>query len=469
MPERPLQTTAARIELRGLLGLAGPLAVTQAGLALMGLIDTAVVGRLGAGPLGAVGLANGLFFAVAVVGIGIMNGLDPLFSQALGAGDERRAGELLWQGAWLAVAVSAVLAVPLWFSPLILAPMHISPAIAADARAFLFLRLPGLLPILLFTALRGSLQARHVTRPLIVSTVVGNVCNLGLDVVLVFGGGVLPLWTGPLRRLPALGVAGAGLATTLCSVLQLLVLVEGLRSEQRKRAREAAPVARPRRAPHAADLRVALRVGMPVGLQMGAEVGVFALVGLLAGRLGAEALAAHQIALSLASFTFCFALGIGQAGSVRVGWAVGAGDRAAARLAGLCAFACGVGFMSLAALAFWLFPAALAGLLTDQTSVVRASVPLLAVAAVFQISDGIQGVGAGVLRGAGDTRFPFWANLFGHYIVGLPIAVGLGFLLGRGILGLWWGLCAGLSTVAASLFIRFWRLSLREIVPLEQR
>lgn len=219
--------------------------------------------------------------------------------------------------------------------------------------------------------------------------------------------------------------------------------------------------------PRLADLRKALSVGIPVGLQMGAEVGVFSLVGLLAGRLGAQALAAHQIALSLASFTFCAALGVGQAGSVRVGWAVGARDTPAARRAGLSAFAGGAAIMSVSALCFWLIPAQLARLLSDQQEVIAAAVPLLAVCAFFQLSDGIQGVGAGVLRGAGDTRFAFLANVVGHYAIGLPVAIALGLWLGMGVIGLWWGLCAGLTAVAVALLTRFLRLSSREIVPLE--
>jgi MATE family multidrug resistance protein len=449
-------------ELRGLLKLAAPVAATQAGFALMGLVDTAVVGRLGARQLGAVGLANGLFFAVAVVGLGIMMGLDPLLSQALGARDERRAGELLWQGVWLALGVTVVLAVPILLSPLLLRPLRVPEAIEGDARAFLLSRAPGLLPMLLFAGLRACLQAHGITRPLVVATVLANVANLLLDLLLVFGGGSLPPWSGPLRAVPPLGAAGAGLATTLCSVVQVLVLAAAVRKLPGHRLH-------PRRAPHAADLCVALGVGLPVGLQMGAEVGVFALVGLLAARLGAEALAAHQVAISLASFTFCFAVGIGQAGSVRVGWAVGARNTPAARLCGLCAFAVGAGFMSVSALCFWLFPRQLAALFSGGEEVARASVPLLAVAAVFQISDGVQGVGAGVLRGAGDTRFAFAANLFGHYLIGLPLAVVLAFVFGLGVFGLWWGLCAGLSAVAVCLFARFWRLSRRELRPLEAR
>jgi MATE family multidrug resistance protein len=208
-------------------------------------------------------------------------------------------------------------------------------------------------------------------------------------------------------------------------------------------------------------------VGIPVGLQMGAEVGIFALVGLLAGRLGARALAAHQVAISLASFTFCAAVGVGMAGSVHVGRAVGARDTPAARRSGLVAFGAGVMVMSVAALAFWLAPEYLARLLSDQPEVISASVPLLAVCAVFQLSDGVQGVGAGVLRGAGDTRFAFAANVVGHYAVGLPVAVMLGLYLQRGVIGLWWGLCAGLTAVALALFTRFLRLSAKEIVPLE--
>ena len=431
-------------ELRKLLRLALPIAFTQAGYALMGLIDTAVVGRLGAAALGAIGLANGLYFGVAVVGLGLMMGLDPLFAQALGAGDEKRARALIWQGLWLSVAVTLALALPIAALPYLLEPAGIEPVVAHEARLFLWLRLPGLWPLLAFAGLRAYLQAAGRLRALVIATVVANLANLGLDIVFVFG----------RFGLPALGAPGAGLATSICAFLQLGIVAL---------VAHGGPPTRPR----TADLRKALSVGIPVGLQMGAEVGVFALVGLLAGRLGARALAAHQIAISLASFTFCAAVGVGQAGSVRVGWAVGARDTPAARRAGLIAFGGGAGIMSVSALLFWLVPGPLARLLTNQQDIIAASVPLLAVCAFFQLSDGIQGVGAGILRGAGDTRFPFLANLVGHYAIGLPVAIALGLWLGMGVIGLWWGLCAGLTAVAIALLTRFLRLSSREIVPLE--
>jgi MATE family multidrug resistance protein len=294
----------------------------------------------------------------------------------------------------------------------------------------------------------------------VISVVAANVANLVLDLLLVFGGGALPAWTGPLRAVPPLGAAGAAIASTLVTCVQT-----GLLARATSRAPAPGP---PARRPDARDLRRALTVGAPVGLHMGAEVGIFALVGFLAGRLGPAEIAAHQIAIAYASLSFCVALGIGNAGGVRVGWAVGARDRAAARRAGLVAIAAGAAFMSLSGLAFLLWPGALARLSTDDPAVLATATPLLVVAAVFQVSDGVQGVGAGVLRGAADTRFTFAANMVGHWAVGLPIALGLGIAAGLGVVGLWWGLCAGLSLVAAALLWRFLRISSREIAPAER-
>jgi MATE family multidrug resistance protein len=210
----------------------------------------------------------------------------------------------------------------------------------------------------------------------------------------------------------------------------------------------------------------ALRVGVPVGLQLAAEVGIFALVGLVAGNFGELALAAHQVVLALASFTFTFAVGVGSAGSVRVGRAIGALDKRATRVAGLTAFAGGALIMSVFAIVFVTMPARVAGLISNAPDVIAASVPVILIAAVFQIFDGIQAVGAGVLRGAADTRFAFVANLIGHWAVGLPIAWFLGFHLRGGIVGLWWGLCAGLIAVAVLLLTRFAMLSSRPIRPI---
>ncbi len=447
-------------ELKSLVRLAVPLALAQVGMVLMGFVDVAVVGRLGPVPLAAVGLGNGLFFAVSVFGIGAMMGLDPLVSQALGAGQPQRARAVLWQGVWLAVFASAVLAVPIVAAALLLESVGVVPEVARDARTYALVRLPALVPMLLFSAQKAYLQANRVTRPLVISIVVANIANLGLDWFLVLG--VEGLF-------PPLGAAGVALATVTCTVLQVSILGVGIRLMRVPAAPGGGTAAAVPKRPEPAKMLRALRVGMPVGLQMGAEVGVFALAGLLAARMGAELAAAHQVALSLASLSFCAAVGVGSAGSVMVGHAVGAGSHLDARRAGKAAVQAGTMVMSVGALAFLLVPGPLVRMLTDVPEVIRIAVPLLAVAAAFQLSDGLQAVGAGILRGAGDTRFAFVANLLGHWLIGLPVALLCAEVLGLGIVGIWWGLAAGLTVVAAALMLRFFRLTSRPMARLEHR
>jgi len=425
----------------------------------MSVVDTGVVGRLGARDLAAVGLGNTLFFAFAVMGIGAVLGLDPMVSQAVGAGDRARARRLLWQGIWLAVIVSAVLVVPMGITALVVRRLDIDPYVTSRANAFLLIRAAGLVPLLVFTVSRAYLQALGTTRPMVVAMLVGNVFNFVADLLFVFGGEELPALAGPLRLVPPLGVAGAAISTVLGTWLQLAIVARAVR----RAPIDGAP--KHLRAFDRAMFLRAARLGLPVALQTGAEVGIFSLVGVLAGELGSDSLAAHQVVLTLASCTFTFTLGIGAAASVRVGQAVGARDRVAARRAGFVAFAAGGAFMACCGIVFAIVPAPFVRLLTDRADVVAAAMPLTLVAAVFQLSDGIQVVGGAVLRGAGDTRFAFVANLLGHWLVGFPVAWTLGFAMHRGVVGLWWGLCAGLTTVAIFLMARFARMSTREIAP----
>lgn len=445
-----------------MLRLAAPLAAGHAGMQLMSVVDTAVVGRLGATALGAVGLGSACFFAVWVFGMGLVMGIDPLVSQAVGAGDEVRARRILWQGVWMALIAGLGLCALTALTPQLLGRIIADRAVVGLASVYLLIRLVGFIPMLLFTVVRSYLQARGVTRPIVVSIIIANIFNLAADLLLVFGGQGLPPWAGPLRLVPAMGVAGAAWATVLSTFLQLIILGGAVRMIR-------IPGGVPRVwMPIRSDLWKGFRVGLPVGLQFGAEVGIFVLVGVMAGRLGRLDLAAHQVAITLASFTFTLAVGVSSAGSVRVGRAIGALDQGGTRRAGIVAFATGAGIMFLGALAFWIFPRQLAALMSNKPDVLAAAIPLILVAAVFQISDGTQSVGAGVLRGAADTRFAFLANLVGHWLIGLPVALLLGFYLRQGIVGLWWGLCAGLTAVAALLFVRFLRLSSRPITPLAE-
>ena len=456
----PPATPPLRGELSALARLALPLAAAQAGQALMGVVDTAVVGRAGAVQIAGVGLGNALFFSLAVLGMGVMMGLDPLIAQAFGSDEPARARRLAWQGVFLALHASAWLAAPMLLLPWLLQPLGVAPDVAHEAARFILWRLPGLPFLLLYVGGRAYLQAAGLTRPMVVATVLANLVNVPLDVLLVFGGATLPAWAGPLRLVPAMGGAGAAVSNSLCLVLQGAILAAAILRVP------AAPLSAAARRQDRAELWRAARVGLPTGLHMVAEVGFFSLAGFLAARLGAVAMASHQLALSIASLSFTVALGIGNAGSVRVGLFVGARDRLAARHAGLTAFGAAAGFMAACGLGFLLFPGAIARLMTDDPAVAAAATPLFRVAALFQIADGVQACGAGVLRGAGETRFTFLANLLGHWLLGLPSILLLGFGLGLGVLGLWWGFVVGLFAVAAAVLWRFLRVSSREMAPL---
>jgi len=438
-----------RAELRELFRLAMPLAAAQAGTQLMGLVDVAVLGRLGADELAGSGLASAVFFAISIFGMGMMLGLDPLVAQAVGAGDHLRARRVLWQGIWLSLIVAAALTVLLLLGALAIPLIGAAPEIAGHARAFLLVRTPSLLPFLMFFVIRSYLQAHHVTRPMVIAMTVANIFNFSLDLVFVFG---IRGW------IPAMGVAGAALSTVICTFIELGIVAAA--------ARKMKPPGTVDHRPDRTAILQAAKVGMPIALHMGAEVGVFALVALLAGRLGTVQLAAHQLVINIASFSFTAAVGVATAGSVRVGNAIGARDSERTRTAGHAAFIGGILVMGVSAALFALAPGAVARLFTNQPSIIAASIPLMMVAAVFQLSDGVQAVGAGVLRGAGDTRFTFWANLLGHWAIGLPLALWLGFSRGLGIVGLWWGLCVGLTVVAVLLFIRFERRSRAPIEPI---
>ncbi|HYG66389.1 MAG TPA: MATE family efflux transporter, partial [Anaeromyxobacteraceae bacterium] len=213
-----------RQELSALTRLAIPLAIAQGGQALMGVVDAAVVGRVSAVALAGVGLGNALQLGVSILGTGVMMGFDPLFAQAVGAGDRGGARRLLWQGVWLSAALAVVLALPLLVVPFVLEPLGIEPAVAAEASDYVLWRIPGLGFLFLYGVARGYLQASNVTRPIVIATVVANLANVPLDLLFVFGGAGLPAWTGPLRFVPAMDAAGAAVATSLCTLLQAALL-----------------------------------------------------------------------------------------------------------------------------------------------------------------------------------------------------------------------------------------------------
>lgn len=436
--------------------LTAPLAFTNVGTMLLGIVDTAVVGRLGETALAAVGLGSSVFFTVSVVGWGWMLALDPLIAQAIGAREGARAQHVFLQGLWVALFGAIPVGLAIVGAGALLETMGIEPVIAEQTRPYLYARLPAVLPWLALAASRALLQARSHTRPLVVGVVVANVVNLPLTWLLVFGDpGVRELGL-PALGVEPMGTAGAGLASAICTAIQLAIALAAVRASWDGSARH------PRR-PDREVARHVLRLGTPIGLTLLAEVGSFGIVSVLMGNLGQRALASHNVAIALTAATFQFALALGAAASVRVGHAIGRSDPKGTRRAGLTAIAAGGSMMVASALLLVTLPRPLARLLTDEPAVIDAAVPLLMVAAAFQLSDGVQAVAAGVLRGAGDTQIPLYANLAGHYAIGIPIGAGLAWGAGWGAVGLWWGLSAGLTAVAILLASRFWLLSRRAI------
>lgn len=443
----------------GMVRLAVPLALGHLGTHLMGVVDVAVVGRHSGEALAAVGLGNGVFFGIFVLGMGVMFALDPLVSQAVGAGRHRDADNLFWQGLWLALLLTAPI------SGIVLAAMsalHWTPietSVVEQANAYVAARVLSVFPLFAFLGVRSYLQSYDVTRPFVIAVVVANLLNLPLNIALVFGDDGLEQLGLPPLGVPALGVVGAGWATVVAAVVQCAVMMGSARLRRPS-------IASASRRLSALELHRALRIGLPIALTIFAEVAFFSITGVLAGWLGANALAAHNVALTLAGTTFQVVIAIGTAASVRVGQAIGADQTARARSVGFIALAMGTAWMSLGALVFVLFSRPLVELMTDEPEVINTAVPLMIAAAAFQLVDGAQGVMNGALRGAGDTRFAFYASVVSHYVLGMPFALLAAFVWKWGTLGLWWGLCIGLAAVAAALIVRFWRLSSTSIAQL---
>jgi MATE family multidrug resistance protein len=437
--------------------LAAPIVVGFLGNQLMSFVDTMLVGRLGAAAIGGVGIGNTIFFSLSILALGCALGADPLISQAVGAGEAGRARRVLWQALRVAALVSLPVIALVLAAPAILAPIGVEPHVAAATRAYLWGRVWNTIPLALFAAARAYLQAVGATRAIVVATVVANLVNLVAASLLIYGDRALAAVGLPALGLPALGVFGAGIASSCSAAASMVVLFVAVDRvtvppDPRRRAAEWATVGR------------IFVLGLPVGLMMFIEVAAFSAAAILSGRIGEIAAAGNQLALVLASTTFMVPLGIGAATSVRVGQAIGRGDHQGMARSGFCGFGAGIAFMVLPATAFLVVPEVLARVLTNEPAVIAAAVPLIRSAAVFQLFDGMQAVGAGALRGAGDTRIGMWANLLGHFVVGLPLAVLLAFPLALGSPGLWWGLTAGLTIVGLILFSRFILLTRRHVV-----
>jgi len=436
-------------DLRPTLALAGPVILAELGWMTMGVVDTLIVGRLGAEAIGAVSLGGTAFFTPAVFGMGLLLGLDTLVSQAHGAGDHQGSRRSLAQGLMLAAALSPFLMLVARAIGPALGLLGVNPTVHRLTLPYLDATAWGSLPLLVYAAARRYLQAVGRVRVVMFALLSANAVNALADWVLVYGG----------PGLPALGVVGAGWATTLSRTYMAAVLLAAALVEARRLGGKA-PAGLWR--PDVRRLRAIVGLGLPAATQVTLEVGVFATATALAGRLAPAALAAHQIALNISSLTFMIPLGLASAGAVRVGQAIGRGEPPAAARAGWATLALGTAFMAVSAAVFVAVPRRLIGAFTVDPGVLTLGVPLLFVAAGFQLFDGVQGVTTGNLRGAGDTRTAMICHALAHWTVGLPVGYVLAFRAGLGVIGLWVGLSAGL-VVAGVVLLYAWTLKAREM------
>ncbi|HEY4175865.1 MAG TPA: MATE family efflux transporter [Kofleriaceae bacterium] len=425
-------------EIREQIKLAIPLAAQQVGFQLMGTVDAAWLGRYNNTAIAAAGVGNNLLFAITAIGLGVIMGMESVVPKAIGAGRPEDARRYFHAGLRLALIVGLASTLLVIASPHILTLADVDKDVAHDARIYIYLRSVGVIPFLLQVAFRGYLAARGITRPLVLAVVLGNIANFFLDWLLIFGSSKLGI--------PALGILGAALATVSVQVVIIGTYFLAVRIVDKGQ-----PLPRSTKA----DMKEIVKYGAPVGGQLFAEVGIFGVSTVVAAHLGKVPAAAHSIALNLCSFTFSIAMGIGAATSVRVGHAVGAWDIPLARRRGWIGMALGLIVMGVGAIALVAVPSHIAALLTDQSDTITATVPLLMIAAVFQLSDGTQAIAAGALRGFGNTRATLVGNIVGHYGVGLAISLSLAFAAGMGVVGLWWGLSAGLTATALYLVLRF--------------
>lgn len=436
-------------EMRDTLRLAGPVVAAQLAQISMGFVDTVMVGRLGQEALAGVALGNTVFFFVLIVCSGVVQAVGPMVSQAHGAGTHAPIERSVRQGLWLGAVLALPAVLIIWnIAPLLQAAGQPAPAVAA-AQGYLRAIVGGLLPALWFMALRSFVEGLARPLPVTLITVLGVVLNIGANYVLMFGAG----------RVPALGLEGTGWASTI--VFWFLFLTLALFVVRVKPFAEYR-IFRGLRTPDMTYFRELVRIGWPIGVSSGIESGLFVLTALMVGMLGTTALAAHQIALQCAAFTFMVPLGVGIAGSVRVGQAVGRGRPDDARRAGYASMLLAGLFMAGAAVLFWTVPHAIVRLYIDPAApgnegVAAVAVSLLGIAALFQVFDGVQVAAMGALRGLKDTRVPMVIALFTYWGIGLSTGYGLGIGLRWGVEGMWWGLVVGLAAAALLLCTRFYR------------
>lgn len=434
-------------ELRKLLSLSWPISLSFLGGIAMQLVDAMFIGRLGAESMAAVSLANAVYTLPFVIGLGVLSSLDYFIARDFGAELHDECRRWTVQGLWLALATGGLFSTVMLFSGKVYHLFGINGPEALLAEKYMNVLAYSMVPFFLFSVLRQGMQAYGIARPALWITIIANGVNAIFNWAFIYGH----------LGMPQLGMRGAAVATFGSRMFMLVAMAWVYagwlkeRGEKFEWKRPLIPV----------QMKL-LKLGAPAGGHMLLEVGAFSFASMLAGKLGAVWLASHQIVLNVASTVFMIPLGISSAAAVLVGQAIGEGRRDVAIARGWLALKFSAVVMVCIGVVAWLVREPVVHAFTSDADVAVKSIGLMWIVTLFQLFDATQVVGAGVLRGAGRTHVSFISNFVGHWLIGVPLGMGLCFALGYGLTGLWVGLLAGLAAVAALLVVA-WRQEGRKV------
>lgn len=444
-PQAP--RTSVGGQARALLALGLPLVGSHIAQMLINVTDTVMMGWYDVTGLAALSVSGPIFFIVFIFGSGFAWAVTPMVAAAISGGDERQTRRVTRMGLWLSIGFGALVTPAFFFAEPILLALGQTPEVALEAGRYMPWLGLGMIPALVVQVLKSYLSAIELTRAILVAVIGAAVINAGVNYALIFGN----------LGAPELGIVGAGIASFLSHAISLLAL---LIYAIRKRPDH--ELLKNFHRPDPEALASVFRIGLPIGFTLLAEVGLFAASSIMMGWLGTIPLAAHGIALQIASVTFMIPLGLSQAVTVRVGAAWGRTDREALRAASQAGMILAMIAAAVTVTLFLTVPETLVGLFIDPTdpdrpAILATGVTLLAVAALFQLVDFGQVMGLGMLRGVQDTRVPMIFAIASYWALGLPISYVLGFPLGLEGVGIWLGLSAGLALACLTMQVRFWR------------
>lgn len=422
--------------------LAYPVMIGQLGIIMMGVVDSIMVGSLGPIQLAAASLGNSLVFLILIIGIGSSAVVTPLIAILLGAKRFSECGVYFRQSLFINVSLSIVMIFVIFIGINFLDYLNQPLDVIFSAKIYMGIVGLSAFPLMIYQTYKQFIEGFSMMKPAMIIALLANIINIFFNWVLIFG----------KLGFPAMGLAGAAWATFASRVFMTTAIMIYVLNNKKFKDFD---VRFHFRGLNFKVIKKILQLGVPSGFQHFFEVGAFSIAVIMIGWIGANELAAHQIALNLASITFMIVLGISQASSIRVGYAMGESDIKGIRRAGFTAITLGASIMSLSGLTFILLNRFLPSLYIDDQNVIEIASRLLIIAALFQLSDGTQAVGIGVLRGLTDIKGPTIITFTAYWIISLPVAYLLAFVFKLGVEGIWIGLLIGLTVAAVFLTIRF--------------